>query len=100
MTGSWSAILAESDLLIDRIYVGGRNGNASDDPLWHLTGVSNQGGFRYLGSKEQPRLVLLTSNLRDPDWPDNLDKETGIFTYFGDNKQAGEKLHETKRFEI
>jgi hypothetical protein len=98
MTASWDEALRTADLLIDRVYPGGRKANASDDPLPHLVGVSNQGGFRYLGSKHRPKLVLLTSNLRDPDWPDNLDKETGVFTYFGDNKQAGEKLHETKRF--
>jgi hypothetical protein len=36
-----------ADLLVDAVYQGGRNGNASDDPLPHLVGVSNQGGFRY-----------------------------------------------------
>lgn len=95
---SWRALLAQSDLLIDKVYVGGRAGNGSDHPLPHLMGVSSRGGFRYLGQKEQPRLVVLTSTLRDPDWPDSLDRETGIFTYFGDNKQAGEKLHDSKRF--
>jgi hypothetical protein len=34
---SWSAILTQSYLLIDKVYVGGHNGNSSDDPLWHLT---------------------------------------------------------------
>jgi hypothetical protein len=98
MTTSWDSALREADLLVDRTYVGGRRRNSSDDPLHHLIGVSNQGGFRYLGNKDKPKLVLLTSSMRDPDWPDNLDRETGVFTYFGDNKQAGEKLHDTKRF--
>lgn len=98
MIPSWDAALSQADLLVDKVYTGGRKGNSSDDPLHHLIGVSNQGGVRYLGRKDRPKLVLLTSNLREPDWPDHLDKETGVFTYFGDNKQAGEKLHDTKRF--
>jgi hypothetical protein len=32
----------------------------SDDPLPHLVDVSNQGGFRYIGTKEAPRLAVLT----------------------------------------
>jgi hypothetical protein len=87
-----------SDLVVDEIYQGGRNGNASDDPLPHLIGVSNQGGFRYIGTREHPRLAVLTLTLKEPDWPDNLDKETGLFTYFGDNRRPGHELHATPRF--
>jgi hypothetical protein len=89
--------LSTTDLIVDAIYEGGRSGNAGDDPLHPLIGVSNQGGFRYLGSLTSPRLMLLTSNLNDPDWPDNLDRETGIFTYYGDNKHPGRSLHDTPR---
>ncbi|WP_076750441.1 restriction endonuclease [Desulfatitalea tepidiphila] len=89
--------LEESDLIVDAVYKGGRSANAGDDPLHPLIGVSNQGGFRYLGNVETPRLVVLTSSFNDPDWPDNLDKETGILTYFGDNKRPGRALHETPR---
>ena len=92
------AELKNADLLLDAIYEGGRSGNASDDPLPHLVGVSNQGGFRYIGTKEAPRLAVLTSTLRDLDWPDRLDKEEGIFTYYGDNKKPGHELHDTPRF--
>ncbi len=99
MTGNFSVSeLQEADLVIDAVYEGGRKGNAGDDPLPALLGVSNQGGFRYLGSMENLRLVVLTSTLNDPDWPDELDRESGIFTYFGDNKKPGRGLHETPRF--
>jgi hypothetical protein len=81
------ADLINADLMVDRIYEGGRAGNASDHPLPHLVGVSNQGGFRYIGTKDAPKLAVLTSTLKDLDWPDNLDREVGIFTYFGDNKK-------------
>jgi hypothetical protein len=87
-----------TDLLVDRIYEGGRRGNAGDDPLNALLGVSNQGGFRILGSAGAPRLVVLTTSLEDPDWPDSLDHTTGRLTYYGDNKKAGKELHGTNRF--
>lgn len=90
--------LKNSDLIIDHVYEGGRRGNAGDDPLNALLGVSNQGGFRILGSKDAPRLIVLTTSLSDPDWPDFLDHETGRLTYFGDNKKPGHDLHGTRRF--
>src|SRR5262245_6917852 len=81
--------LSNSDLLLDAIYEGGRAGNAGDDPLGPLLGVSNQGGFRHLGKKERPELLAITTSMNEPDWPDHLDLETGLFTYFGDNRRPG-----------
>jgi hypothetical protein len=69
--------LASADLTIDAVYEGGRSGNAGDDPLHPLIGVSNQGGFRYLGTREQPQLIVLTSSFDDPDWPDT---QVGVCT--------------------
>jgi hypothetical protein len=43
-------------------------------------------------------MVVLTTSMNDPDWPDALDPETGTFTYFGDNKEPGRGLHDTNRF--
>ena len=62
-----------------------------------LLGLSNQGGFRYRGSVAALKLVVLTSSMNDPDWPDTLDAETGTLTYYGDNKHPGRGLHETPR---
>jgi hypothetical protein len=92
------ASLRDADLHIDAIYEGGRRGNASDDPLHTLMGVSNSGGFRYLGRLEELKLLVLTSSLTEPDWPDSLDTETGLFTYYGDNRKPGRELHHTPRF--
>ena len=72
-------------------------GNAGDDPLPLLLNVSNSGGFRYRGRVDALELVVLTSSRKDPDWPDTLDQETGVYTYFGDNKSPGRGLHETPR---
>ena len=89
--------LASSDLHVDAVYQGGRSGNSGDDPLPRLLSVSNRGGFRYRGTLASLELVVLTSNMSDPDWPDALDRENGVFTYYGDNKKPGVALHETSR---
>ena len=89
--------LASAPLLVDAVYRGGRSGNAGDDPLGPLLRVSNSGGFRYRGRIEQLEMVVLTTTLSEPDWPDILDRETGTFTYFGDNRRPGRALHETPR---
>ncbi len=90
--------LTSTDLIVEAVYEGGRNGNAGDDPLPKLMRVDAQGGFRYRGSvKSKLNLLVLTTSMNDPDWPDDLDPETGIFTYFGDNKKPGRDLHDTGR---
>jgi hypothetical protein len=90
--------LASADLVVDAVYCGGRAGNAGDDPFPKLLGMSNQGGFRFRGDlRGKIDMLLLTSTFSDTDWPDRLDPETGVFTYYGDNKQPGRLLHETGR---
>lgn len=87
-----------SDLHIDAIYEGGNRKNAGDDPICRLVGCGNQGGFRYKGSiKSGIQLCVLYSELSDPDWPDSLDPESGLFVYFGDNKRPGQEIHDTKK---
>ena len=88
-----------TDLVIDRIYQGGRAGNTGDDPLGKLLPVGNQGGFRISGSPKRDSVkvaVLYTSGV-EPDWPDVLDPYTGVFTYFGDNRSPGRLLEDTPR---
>src|SRR5262249_41016949 len=89
--------LASADLYVDAVYQSGRTGNAGDDPFPSLLKVSNMGGFRYRGTLAALEMVVLTSTLSDPDWPDELDRETGVFTYYGDNKSPGRALHATPR---
>ncbi|WP_244551313.1 hypothetical protein [Bradyrhizobium sp. Rc2d] len=83
---------------ISRLNQGREIARAANDPLPRLLDVSNQGGFRYRGSLENLSLVVLKTSLDDPDWPDSLDRESGTFIYFGDNKRPGRGLHETRRF--
>ncbi|MGX1322568.1 hypothetical protein AB7M17_006021 [Bradyrhizobium sp. USDA 377] len=90
--------LTTSDLYVDAIYEGGRRGNMGDDPLPRLMRVDNLGGFRYRGKVlGKLHMLVLTSSMSDADWPDSLDRETGVFTYYGDNKKPGQELHKTGR---
>jgi hypothetical protein len=58
-----------------------------------------QGGFRYKGSplREGIKVVVLYTSGENHDWPDSLDEKAGIFTYFGDNRSPGGRLHEIPR---
>jgi hypothetical protein len=91
--------LTDADLIVEAVYEGGTVGNTSDDPLGKLVPVGNQGGFRYAGSPKRNdlRLVVLYTSGADRDWPDGLDREAGLFTYFGDNRVPGKNLHDTSR---
>jgi Restriction endonuclease AspBHI N-terminal/Restriction endonuclease len=88
--------LATADLYVDAVYKSGGS-KTGDDPLPRLLKVGNMGGFRYRGTLAALEMVVLTSTLSDPDWPDELDRETGVFTYYGDNKNPGRGLHATPR---
>ncbi|MEU4594841.1 hypothetical protein [Micromonospora aurantiaca (nom. illeg.)] len=89
--------LAQADLVLDAEYEGGTTGTAADDPLQRLLPVGNQGGFRYKGSvtRGDVRLVVLYTSGENPDWPDVLDEKSGLFTYYGDNRSPGGRLHVT-----
>src|SRR4051812_8541748 len=60
--------------------------------------MDSQGGFRKLAKLAgKLHMLVLTSSFADPDWRDSLDRETGVFTYYGDNKKPGRELHDTGR---
>ena len=91
--------LSTVDLAVDESYGGSRNGNASDDPLPQLLGVDNGAGFRHLGKRpavKTLKLLALKSSLSDINWPDSIDRENGLFVYYGDKREPGE-LHDTPR---
>lgn len=84
--------LNEVDLHVDEIYGGSRLGNTSDDPLPRLLGVDNSAGFRHLGKRpnvETLKLLVLKTSFSDVDWPDSLDRERGLFVYYGDKRVLG-----------
>lgn len=90
--------LSKADLVVDREYEGGHPRTSAGDPLARLLPCGNLGGFRIRRRKDGHYLfaALYTSG-DDPDWPDTLDTETGVFTYYGDNKTAGRGLEDTPR---
>src|SRR3954463_16258270 len=92
--------LSYAPLVVDAVYEGGTAGTKADDPLARLVpGAGNSGGFRPVGSKlkDTLRAVVLYTSGTHPDWPDALDRETGLFTYFGDNRKPGKSLLNTPR---
>ena len=95
------ANLSSSDLFIDCIYKGGEAPNVSAEPFHKLIpGCENSGGFRKKlredGSGKYAYVVLYTS-MEELEWPDYLEEETGIFRYYGDNREPGRELTNTKK---
>ena len=87
--------LKSSDLIVDATYESDRQTNTvAAEPIGPLTGTGNQGGFRFSGSITKPEIVVLYKTMDEPDWPDNLDEETGIFQYYGDNRKPGFEIHD------
>jgi hypothetical protein len=88
--------LQTSDLVVDAFYRGGPQKNVGADPLCRLVpGCGNLGGFRPVGRRGNYRTFVLFSTGEEPDWPDHLDRSTGTFTYYGDNRTAGSPLAAT-----
>ena len=93
--------LQNADLIVDAIYKGGTAPNISAEPFHKsIPGCENSGGFRKKlredGSGKYAYVVLYTS-MEELEWPDYLDAETGIFRYYGDNREPGRELTDTKK---
>jgi hypothetical protein len=98
---------ASSVLRVDALY---RNTNEWTNPADEFNrffrfqdgkGVNNVAGFRpksRAGGSTDIRecaFCLLVTNFGEEEWPDRLDRETGLFTYYGDNKKPGRALEGT-----
>lgn len=61
-------------------------------------GIQNGGGFRFKSkygndtSIENAAFVLLVTDFSQHEWPDKLELDSGIFTYYGDNREVGDLL--------
>lgn len=89
--------LDTADLVVDAIYQGGDANNLSSAPLPDLLDVGNVAGFRkkkISNNSSGFAYIVLFSNFAEPDWPDNIDSESGVFTYYGDNREPGSALHD------
>lgn len=93
--------LDKSNLLVDTIYEGGSASNLSSEVLSKLTHVGNSGGFRKCkksvnGKKiNEPAYVCIFSTGEELEWRDELDRTLGRFTYWGDNRKAGNPICKT-----
>lgn len=70
------ADLVDADLVLDRVYVGGKAGNPGDDPIAKLVAFGNQGGgfgSRAVRAEELFGLVVLYASGVEVDWPDHID---------------------------
>lgn len=84
-------------LYIDAVYKANPSKKTMEaEVLSKLLSVKNQGGFRFLGKIESPKLVVLFTSGEDIYWKDELDISTGNLLYYGDNKVPGTDLHSTK----
>lgn len=87
--------LGSAPLIVDALYQGSRIGTTADDAISKiLPKVGNSGGFR--GWKLTSPYIALYTTGEHPDWPDTLDPETGVLSYFGDNRSPGRQLHEPR----
>lgn len=93
--------LQSADLVVDTVYKGGKvSGKASEVLSKLMPGCSNSGGFRKVMRKDGsglPAYVVLYTSMSELAWPDYLDEETGIFRYYGDNRNPGKSLLDTPR---
>lgn len=92
--------LGSAPLFVDCVYESGLGLNVSHEVITKLLGCQNMGGFRFVrrqdarGKQEKlPAYVVLVTSMKEPEWPDFLDVETGVFHYYGDNREAGASLN-------
>jgi hypothetical protein len=78
-----------SDLIVGTVYLGNPQGTVAQEPISRLCGVGNFGGFRAKGAWSVPgaTLVVLFTTESEHEWPDRLDRTTGRFEYYGDNRE-------------
>jgi Restriction endonuclease AspBHI N-terminal len=63
-------------------------------------GINNTSGFRAKSKAsgstdiEACAFCVLVTNFGETEWPDELDRESGLFTYYGDNRRPG-PIHDT-----
>lgn len=97
------ASLRTADLIVDTVYEGGNAGNISDEVLSKLTSVGNSQGFRKRCIEDDNGIrttdlayVCIYSTGEEIEWCDTMDRTLGRFTYYGDNRIAGNPITQTK----
>lgn len=83
--------VSHAPLLAGSIYEGGAT--LADEPIKKLLPVANMSGIRPASRTQGGNaLIALFSTGNEPDWPDHLNRSTGVLTYFGDNRTPNSEL--------
>lgn len=92
--------LSNSELFVDAVYEASPVYKNTKGEPFHMIfpKCGNLGGFRKVNRQGSNKLayVVLYTSMQELEWPDYLDEETGIFRYYGDNRQPGNDIHDTK----
>jgi hypothetical protein len=90
--------LADADLVVNQLYESGSTKTLADEPISKLMPVGNMGGFRIAKrpGAAMPHLVVLFSTGEEIEWPDEIDWQSGRFTYWGDNREGSQDIDKTK----
>lgn len=92
-----------ANLLVDAVYEGGTAKNLGSEALSKIMHVGNSGGFRKCmkldangqKTKEVAYICIYTTG-EEIEWRDGIDRTLGRFTYWGDNRKAGNPMLKTK----
>lgn len=100
---------ANDHLRVDRLYRNTNDWKKEKDEFNRFfrfqdgKGITNTPGFRPKSSRAADStdilkcvFCVLVTNLGEIEWPDSLDLETGIFTYYGDNRKPGTAISDTQ----
>lgn len=79
--------LASADLTRGAVLLAGPGGGIGGEPISKALTVGNQGGIRAAGPATGPNYIALFSKLDHADWPDEIDRASGVLTYHGDNRE-------------
>lgn len=100
-----TAVLGE--VRIDELYRNTNDWKHPDDTFNRFfrfddgKGINNTSGFRPKSKAGGSTNIgdcafcVLVTTFGETEWPDTLDRESGRFTYFGDNRMKGVQLHDT-----
>ena len=93
------ADLRNADLYVDAVYESNGAPNLSGDVLSKLMNVGAMCAFRRVNIRRQKDIayIVLESTNKHPDWLDYIDYDAGTIQYYGDNREPGRELHDTKQ---
>ncbi|MBM3740896.1 MAG: restriction endonuclease [Acidobacteria bacterium] len=107
MNGARELPVTCQELRIDATYRNTNDWKKSEDVFNRFfrfadgKGINNTSGFRPKSRAGKGTDItkcafcVLVTTFGESEWPDSLDRESGLFTYFGDNRSKGVPIHDT-----